>query len=72
MLSTVSLSEKRVIFLVYIFFQYHDPNLVILNKELAKDLQLDFSKIDNNYEVDLIKKIADWNKVIESATILSL
>ncbi|MDA7823997.1 YdiU family protein [Candidatus Pelagibacter sp.] len=25
----------------------HDPNLVILNKELAKDLNLDFSKIDN-------------------------
>ena len=26
----------------------HDPELVILNKELAKDLNLDFSKIDNN------------------------
>ena len=25
----------------------HDPNLVILNEELAKDLNLDFSKIDN-------------------------
>ena len=25
----------------------HDPNLVILNKELAEDLNLDFSKIDN-------------------------
>ena len=25
----------------------HDPNLVIFNKELAKDLSLDFSKIDN-------------------------
>ncbi len=25
----------------------HDPNLVILNKELAEDLSLDFSKIDN-------------------------
>ena len=25
----------------------HDPELVILNKELAKDLNLDFSKIDN-------------------------
>jgi uncharacterized protein YdiU (UPF0061 family) len=25
----------------------HDPNLVILNKELAEDLDLDFSKIDN-------------------------
>src|SRR6056300_1328340 len=25
----------------------HDPNLVILNEELAKDLKLDFSKIDN-------------------------
>ena len=25
----------------------HDPNLVILNEELAKDLSLDFSKIDN-------------------------
>jgi uncharacterized protein YdiU (UPF0061 family) len=25
----------------------HDPNLVILNKQLAKDLNLDFSKIDN-------------------------
>ena len=26
----------------------HNPNLVILNEELAKDLQLDFSKIDKN------------------------
>ena len=26
----------------------HDPNLVILNEELAKDLNLDFSKINNN------------------------
>ena len=26
----------------------HDPNLVILNKKLAEDLSLDFSKIDNN------------------------
>jgi uncharacterized protein YdiU (UPF0061 family) len=26
----------------------HEPKLVILNKELAKDLNLDFSKIDNN------------------------
>jgi len=25
----------------------HDPNLVILNEELAKDLSLDFSKLDN-------------------------
>ena len=25
----------------------HDPNLVVLNEELAKDLNLDFSKIDN-------------------------
>ena len=25
----------------------HDPNLVILNEELAKDLNLDFSNIDN-------------------------
>jgi uncharacterized protein YdiU (UPF0061 family) len=25
----------------------HDPNLVILNEELAKDLNLDFSRIDN-------------------------
>ena len=25
----------------------HDPNLVILNEELAQDLKLDFSKIDN-------------------------
>jgi uncharacterized protein YdiU (UPF0061 family) len=25
----------------------HDPNLIILNKELAEDLNLDFSKIDN-------------------------
>jgi uncharacterized protein YdiU (UPF0061 family) len=25
----------------------HDPNLVILNKELSEDLKLDFSKIDN-------------------------
>jgi uncharacterized protein YdiU (UPF0061 family) len=25
----------------------HDPNLVILNEKLAKDLKLDFSKIDN-------------------------
>jgi uncharacterized protein YdiU (UPF0061 family) len=25
----------------------HDPNLVILNEELAEDLNLDFSKIDN-------------------------
>ena len=25
----------------------HDPNLVILNEALAKDLNLDFSKIDN-------------------------
>ena len=25
----------------------HDPNLVILNEELAKDLNLDFSKVDN-------------------------
>ena len=24
----------------------HDPELIILNKELAKDLNLDFSKID--------------------------
>jgi len=26
----------------------HDPNLVILNKKLAEDLSLDFSKINNN------------------------
>ena len=26
----------------------HSPELVILNKELAKDLNLDFSKIDNS------------------------
>ena len=25
----------------------HDPDLVILNKELAKDLNLDFAKINN-------------------------
>jgi uncharacterized protein YdiU (UPF0061 family) len=32
----------------------HDPNLVILNEELAKNLNLDFSKIDNK---DLAKTI---------------
>jgi len=29
---------------------------------------IDFALIENKYELDLIKKIADWNKVIESAT----
>ena len=38
------------------------------NFDLSSFNNADFSKIDNNYEVDLIKKIADWNKVIESAT----
>jgi arginyl-tRNA synthetase len=38
------------------------------NFNLSSFNNVDFSKIDNNYEVDLIKKIADWNKVIESAT----
>ena len=38
------------------------------NFNLSSFNNADFSKIDNNYEVDLIKKIADWNKVIESAT----
>ncbi len=38
------------------------------NFNLESFNNVDFSKIDNNYEVDLIKKIADWNKVIESAT----
>ena len=27
-----------------------------------------FSLIDNKHELDLVKKIADWNKIIESAT----
>ena len=39
-----------------------------LHFDLSSFNNADFSKIDNNYEVDLIKKIADWNKVIESAT----
>ena len=29
---------------------------------------IDFTLIDNKYELDLVKKIADWNKTIESAT----
>ena len=29
---------------------------------------IDFTLIDNKYELDLVKKIADWNKIIESAT----
>jgi len=31
---------------------------------------IDFTLIDNKHELDLVKKIADWNKTIESATIL--
>ena len=41
----------------------HDPELVILNKELAKDLNLDFSKIDNK---DLAK-IFSGNSLPENA-----
>jgi len=29
---------------------------------------IDFKLIDNKHELDLVKKIADWNKTIESAT----
>ena len=29
---------------------------------------IDFTLIDNKHELDLVKKIADWNKTIESAT----
>ena len=31
---------------------------------------IDFTLIDNKHELDLVKKIADWNKTIESATSL--
>ena len=41
----------------------HDPELVILNKELAKDLNLDFSKIDNK---DLAK-LFSGNSLPENA-----
>ena len=41
----------------------HDPELVILNKELAKDLNLDFSKIDNK---DL-SKLFSGNSLPENA-----
>ena len=41
----------------------HDPELVILNKELAKDLNLDFSKIDNK---DLAK-LFSGNSIPENA-----
>ena len=38
--------------------------------DLSNYDQCDFSLIANKYEIDLIKKIADWNKVIESAASL--
>ena len=45
----------------------HDPELVILNKELAKDLSLDFSKIDNN---DLAK-LFSGNSLPEGANTIA-
>ena len=41
----------------------HDPELVILNKELAKDLNLDFSKIDNKN----LSKLFSGNSLPENA-----
>jgi uncharacterized protein YdiU (UPF0061 family) len=41
----------------------HDPELVILNKELAKDLNLDFSKIDNKN----LAKLFSGNSLPENA-----
>ena len=38
------------------------------NFDLLKFHNAKFTKIENKFELDLIKKIADWNKVIESAT----
>ncbi|MDA9667367.1 YdiU family protein [Candidatus Pelagibacter sp.] len=41
----------------------HDPELVILNKELTKDLNLDFSKIDN----ENLSKLFSGNSLPENA-----
>jgi len=41
----------------------HDPELVILNKELTKDLNLDFSKIDNKN----LSKLFSGNSLPENA-----
>ena len=36
--------------------------------DLTNFKNANFSLIDNKHELDLVKKIADWNKIIESAT----
>ena len=47
----------------------HDPELVILNKELAKDLNLDFSKINNK---DLAKLFSGNSLAKSTLTGISL
>jgi serine/tyrosine/threonine adenylyltransferase len=45
----------------------HNPELIILNKELAKDLNLDFSKIDINY----LSKLFSGNLLPEGASTIA-